>query len=409
MNDIKFTKTNGGLARTAASEDPISGLVLFNLTGTGESSTPFVFGTEDGQIKGFEAVTVGNETAYVKKFTFAEQLEECGIEYEKYEDTALSELQKAKNFVHYHISEFFRMNAGGTVYLMLANSDVSVDAIAVLQNYANGRLRQIGVMTNGDNAAAYQLALTEMEANHKPASLVLTKSGKNVELATLTGTSLETAGRCNVSELIGCDFDVTKVNELGDYAYFGCLGTLLGAISKASVNESIAWVQKFPLGFESPALTNGNLIKNVSEGNQDLLNANRYIFVRTYVGDADCYFNDSHTEDSVTSDYAFIENVRTIDKACRGIRKNLLPYMNSPMKVDSQTGKLDPTTVSYLQSIASDALTDMEKVGEISGYSVEIDPDQNVLATSELEIIVKKVPVGVIRKMNVKIGYTTKL
>ena len=179
MNDIKFTKTNGGLARTAASEDPISGLVLFNLTGTGESSTPFVFGTEDGQIKGFEAVTVGNETAYVKKFTFAEQLEECGIEYEKYEDTALSELQKAKNFVHYHISEFFRMNAGGTVYLMLANSDVSVDAIAVLQNYANGRLRQIGVMTNGDNATAYQLALTEMEANHKPASLVLTKSGKN--------------------------------------------------------------------------------------------------------------------------------------------------------------------------------------------------------------------------------------
>ena len=197
---------------------------------------------------------------------------------------------------------------------MLANSDVSVDAIAVLQNYANGRLRQIGVMTNGDNATAYQLALTEMEANHKPASLVLTKSGKNVELATLTGTSLETAGRCNVSELIGCDFDVTKVNELGDYAYFGCLGTLLGAISKASVNESIAWVQKFPLRFESPALTNGNLIKNVSEGNQDLLNANRYIFVRTYVGDADCYFNDSHTEDSVTSDYAFIDPLHPCHK-----------------------------------------------------------------------------------------------
>jgi len=409
MNDIKFTKTNGGLARKSASEDPISGLLLYNMSGSGSSSTPFVFGSADGQIKGFEAISVGESTAYIKKFTFPEQLKECNINYEKYVDTALGELQKAKNFVHYHVTEFFRMNPAGTLYLMLANADVTVGGIAILQNYSNGTIRQFGVQTAGDNAASYQTALMAMEANHKPASLVLTKSGKNLDLTDFTEDSLATAGRCNVSELIGCDFDTSKVNELGDYAYFGCIGTIVGAISAANVNESIAWVQKFPLGFDSPALTNGNLIKNVSEGNQDLINGNRYIFVRTYVGDADCYFNDSHTEDVDTSDYAYIENVRTIDKACRGIRKNLLPYMNSPIKIDSSTGKIDHMTVSYLQSIASDALVDMEKAGEISGYSVEIDPDQNVLSTSELEVIVKKVPVGVIRKMNVKIGYTTNL
>ena len=47
----------------------------------------------------------------------------------------------------------------------------------------------------------------------------------------------------------------------------------------------------------------------------------------------------------------------------------------------------------------------MEKAGELSGYVVEIDPDQNVLATSEIEIVIRPVGVGVVRRIKVKIGY----
>ena len=116
--------------------------------------------------------------------------------------------------------------------------------------------------------------------------------------------------------------------------------------------------------------------------NQEKINDNRYIFVIIYVGDADNYFNESNNLDVLTSDYAYIENNRVMDKAIRGIRKNLLPYLSSPLDVDASTGKLDNGTVKFLEATASDALTDMEKAGEISGYSVGIDPDQNVLATS---------------------------
>jgi hypothetical protein len=110
-----------------------------------------------------------------------------------------------------------------------------------------------------------------------------------------------------------------------------------------------------------------------------------------------------------TSDYAYIENVRTIDKAIRGIRTYLLPYLSSPLYVDPETGKLRPDTVAFIETLAGKQLENMEADGELSGYSCEVDPAQNVLSSSEVEIVIKKIGVGVMRKVNVKIGYTTKL
>ncbi len=218
-------------------------------------------------------------------------------------------------------------------------------------------------------------------------------------------------GRCNVSVLVGCDLYADVVAILGDdhFAYYGCIGNCLGAVSNASVNESIAWVQKFPCGLNVPGFITGELLRETSTTEQNLINDKRYIFVRTHVGIANSYYNDSFTLDKETSDYAFIENVRTMDKATRGIRTNLLPQLNAPLYVDPSTGKLRADTVKSLENTAGRALEDMEKAGELSGYSVKIDPDQNILATSQLEIQVKNVAVGVMRKVLVKIGYTTQI
>ena len=133
------------------------------------------------------------------------------------------------------------------------------------------------------------------------------------------------------------------------------------------------------------------------------------MFVRTHVGIADNYFNDSHTLDVETSDYAYIENVRTIDKACRGVRTNLLPYLNSPLNIDPTTGQLDRNPVAYLETVAGKALEEMEKAGELSGYVAEIDPAQNVLNTGVLKVIIKNVPTGVMRQVQVQIGFVTSL
>jgi hypothetical protein len=203
--------------------------------------------------------------------------------------------------------------------------------------------------------------------------------------------------------------DADLAAKIGDYAEYGCIGNCLGALSKAAVHESIAWVQKFPLGLSMPGFITGDLVKEVTTTEQNQLNDARFIFVRTHVGTSDCYYNDSHTLDLPTSDYAYIENTRTMDKATRGIRSNLLPYLNSPLYVDATSGKLRADTVASLETIAGKALDDMEKAGELSGYKVEINPDQNVLATSVLEVQIKNVPVGVMRTVLIKIGFTTSI
>ena len=51
----------------------------------------------------------------------------------------------------------------------------------------------------------------------------------------------------------------------------------------------------------------------------------------------------------------------------------------------------------------------MTKAGELSGYKVYIDPDQDILRTSTIEVVIRNVPVGVARKFTLRIGYTNKI
>jgi len=414
LNDITFQKINGGLGRNAGSDDVISGLIFAGMGLT--------FGTAAGNLKGFDTAAVDNQntaTAFARKFTYPEQLEDAGIVFTKPgegsgSNGALSDIEKAKNALHYHITEFFRMNPEGELYVMVKAGSTTVAAadIATLQTYAGGNIRQTGVFNATQlTVADVQAQCKALEDAHRPLSVVLTYSGKeDADLATLkANTNLAIDGMCNVSMLIGCDMDTDLAAALGDYAYYGCIGLCMGAVSKAKVHESIAWVGNFPLGLKVPALFNGNQIRNIATSDLEALNGNRCIFPVIHAGDADNYFNDSHTLDVDSSDYAYIENVRTIDKACRGIRGKLLPFLNSPLKVDPGTGKLDTPTVAFLETTAGEALEEMEKAGEISGYKVEIDPDQNVISTGNVEIIIKKVPVGVMRKVRVKIGFASSL
>ncbi len=75
------------------------------------------------------------------------------------------------------------------------------------------------------------------------------------------------------------------------------------------------------------------------------------------------------------------------------------------MYVDADTGKLASYTVAHLETVAGHALEDMEKAGELSGYKAEIDPDQDVAASSTVDIVLKKVAVPVMRHVRIKIGF----
>lgn len=255
-----------------------------------------------------------------------------------------------------------------------------------------------------------QSVATTLEMQNKPLSILYAPKVPDV-------TSLESfakAGRKNVSVVIAQDGEGTAAALYKDAANaakasVSALGDLLGAVSKAKVHQSVAWVEQFPTNIAVAAFGDGTRYRDLDTATIEELDADRFIFCRTYDGFAGTFFNDNHTLDLPTSDYAYISDVRTMDKAVRGIRSYLLPKLGRPMKVDASSGKLERTTVEHLITTGNKALEDMERDGELSGYRFDIDPDQNILSTSRVRGVIKNVPVGVMRNLDLEIGYASSI
>lgn len=387
MNTITFTRTNGNVPKSLASEDHISGLIAY------VASLP----------SGFTA------TDRIKAISTIDKAEEYGI-------TADAESWEIK-VLHYQLSQIFRLNAGISLYVGLfakpaSNAAYTFAEVITMQNYTGGKIRQIGIWLGGVEVTAAILTTLKgvaatLETRDTPLSIFL--APKVTAVASLP-TNLAGQNQCRISVVIGQDGDGTAAALYTSAANVGAasvsgLGVVLGLQSLAAVHESIGWVKKFPTGISLPAFGDGTLLRSLDTALIESLDTARYIFFRTFSGLAGSYVNDSHTMDAATSDYSMIENVRTMDKAVRNIRTYVLPELGGSLYIDSDTGKLQTYTVKHLETVANKALEDMEKAGELSGYSVEIDPQQNVLSTSTVEFVIRQVGVGVLRHISIKIGF----
>lgn len=388
MQSVKIERTNGNIPRSLAGEDHISGLLFYS------SKLPSGFA----------------ETDRIKAISGIETAEKLGI-------TSDADADWDIRVLHYQLRSIFNRNPAISLYVGIykpTSGTPTFSEIKTMQNFTGGKLRQIGVWDGATaldptNLITLQAIRTTLEAQDKPLSI-----GYAPKIAAVSGlpTDLAGANKNGVSVIIGQDGAGTAADLYKDAkntakSSVTAIGEWLGIVSAAAVHESIAWVEKFPTGIALPAFGDGTLLRDLDTAVIESLDAARYIFFVEYSGLAGAYFNDSHTMDDATSDYAYIESVRTMDKACRNVRTYVLPKLGRPMKVDASTGKLEAYVVEDLQLTAGKALEDMEKAGELSGYVVEIDPDQNILSTSCVEMVIKQVGVGVMRKLNIKIGYTT--
>lgn len=388
MQSVKIERTNGNIPRSLAGEDHISGLLFYS------SKLPSGFA----------------ETDRIKAISGIETAEKLGI-------TSDADADWDFRVLHYQLRSIFNRNPAISLYVGIykpTSGTPTFSEIKTMQNFTGGKLRQIGVWDGATaldptNLITLQAIRTTLEAQDKPLSI-----GYAPKIAAVSGlpTNLAGANKNGVSVIIGQDGAGTAADLYKDAkntakSSVTAIGEWLGIVSAAAVHESIAWVEKFPTGIALPAFGDGTLLRDLDTAVIESLDAARYIFFVEYSGLAGAYFNDSHTMDDATSDYAYIESVRTMDKACRNVRTYVLPKLGRPMKVDASTGKLEAYVVEDLQLTAGKALEDMEKAGELSGYVVEIDPDQNILSTSCVEMVIKQVGVGVMRKLNIKIGYTT--
>lgn len=326
-------------------------------------------------------------------------------------------------FYYYQILRFFSQQPGGILYVgffPVPGGAYTFTEITTMQTFATGNLRQIGIYK--DFASAWNVNdMTVIDgvckANdiiHKPLSALYSANlSGTADISTLVDLNIYSANKC--SPIIGMDG--------GSQGWFlwltsgkscPCLGAALGTVALSKVSESIGWVGQFNISdgdeFETIAFANGQQYSSsaISDNTINVLDARRYIFLRKFVGLDGSYFNNGNCACSVASDYAYIENNRTIDKSIRGIYTSLLPALNSPIQLNSD-GTLSETSTAYFESQGGVNLDQMVRNGELSAFQVTVNPAQNVLSTSTLIVVVQLVINGVARNIQVNIGFTPKI
>lgn len=385
---LTIVRQNGNVPKSQNGQDHVSGFVAYLL----EADIPAAFKTEP-----------------VQAVSTIDKAEELGI-------TADATAWSVK-MLHYQLEEVFRINPSITLYVGLFSKpeNMTFQELKTVQNYAEGAIRQMAIWNGdtaptADNIVKLESVADSLDTENAPLSTLyapLVSNYKNLPSNLATNNPRVSVVIAQAGSGTGAELYKSKDNKTK--ATVSAIGVALGTLSKAAVHQCIAWVKNFPSGISMPALGDGTLVRTIDKGELEKLDTNRYLFLNNVVGVAGSYWNDSHTMDSTTSDYAAIESVRTMDKAVRGIRTYLTPELGGNVYIDPDTGKLQSYTVSHLETTANIPLEEMEKAGELSGYKAEIDAEQDVLSTSTIEVTIKNVPVGVVRKFKVKIGFVKSL
>lgn len=387
-SNVFFNRGEGGLGRPLSGEDHISGLIYY----IADADLP----------AGFSA------TDRIKQIFSLSQAENLGI----VKGSATTAV------LYYHIEQFFLQQPNGQLYVGLYdNAAIDYTAIESIQTFANGSIRQVGVY-DGDTALAIasvnslQSSAEALRACDQPLVVLYAADISAVtDLSLLDDMSALNAP--NVGVVIGQD---GSGEGAALYASEGksitSLGAALGVLSKASVHENLGFVGKFDIvqgaEYEEPAFANGVIVKTLPKAQIEAIGAQHYIFNKKYIGISGTYFNDAYTAISETSDFATLENMRAIQKCERGVRSFLLPFLNGPIYVNTD-GTLSEDTIAEYKAAANRALDPIRTAGEISNKAVLIDPTQNVLATSQVELSIQIQPVGVARKILVNIGFAVKV
>lgn len=320
-----------------------------------------------------------------------------------------------------HVQDFYAEAEEGTRLVILPVDksktftelcDKDTGVIKDLITAQNGALRGIFVAGDGREAAittngldddlftalpkAQQLAEWATASLYAPLFVIL--EGRGYKGGAVKDLHREAYNRVGV--LVG---DTVEASE------GAAVGMMAGRLATLPVQRNIARVKngalkpiRMYLG-EKPVEENAAAVS-------DLYDAG-YITPRKYVGKAGYFFTDDRLACDPTDDYAHITARRTIDKAYRIAYEALLELMMDELAVN-EDGTLQHGIVMAWQQMMETAVNrGMTAAGELSadadgtGCKAYIDPAQDVLSTSRIELTLKVRPFGYARYVDVRLGF----
>lgn len=180
------------------------------------------------------------------------------------------------------------------------------------------------------------------------------------------------------------------------------IGMVLGRAAKAEPQQDLGRV-KFGVLAASGYFTDGSPFLD-KQGDAGTLNDAGFIFFMNYPGKNGCYLNGCPMACAATDDYATLNNGRVIDKAMRIAYDTYITEIMDNVKVGDD-GKLPAGVCSSFESMIENAVASLMD-GQISSFSAYVDPNQNILSTSKLDIECSIVPLGVLKNINVLLSFT---
>ena len=391
-----------------------------------------------------QAVAPIFQNSVVEFNTLSEAVEAGIAEYSELTD------ENAANYLlngiaYYHIKQYFEAVGGsGRLFVMFADCSNNWNALVEMQAAARNSIGQIGVWTEqsiwkqvSESDASYQFTLinelntvasTLANEYYAPVSILLCPNAAKVKTASGTSDVVTWSKIPNIvqdaryvsvllSQAIDANVQVMQ-RTLTSKTPVGTIGVALAELTKGNVAESIGWVQQhnvaayfqdIEFGFGDVSgdteLASTTKYASLSRAQLDELDDKGYIFLVRYAGlENGVYFSGDQT--CSNKDYRTIARNRVMNKSRRNVRTALLPYVNSPIKVDPATGQLSAAQITIFTNLVTTVLQAMVSAEEISGIGVvEVPANQNILKNDRLMLKYSMIPIGSAKAIEVTEGF----
>lgn len=179
------------------------------------------------------------------------------------------------------------------------------------------------------------------------------------------------------------------------------IGFVLGVAAGLSVQRNIARVKNGPLLPIEQAYIGDKKVEDFTA--LETVHDKGYIVYRTFPNRAGYFFNDDNMAAALTNDFSQLGRGRVIDKAHRICFRVFSEEIADDVELE-EGGVLSDGVIKTLEANIQRAI-ETEMAGEISAFSVTIDPAQNVGSTNKLKVVCKIRPRGYLKEITIDLGF----
>ena len=305
-------------------------------------------------------------------------------------------------------AELYLLVVAAATTLSQMGGSAADSPLRTLINYAKGRIRMVGLnrlppeeySADTETTGIDKDAVTAAASIHAVAESYAEKVNpfRCLIPALLWDGSTENLYKPRESSYNRVGFVMASDDNVNNTA---AIGQMLGRATKYPVNYSLGRVKSGAIATQG-WLTNGKTPEEC-ESMLAALDEAGYIIYRTFVRKNGYYPNGDPMAAPLSDDYSNLNLGRVVDKAIIITYLTYIEEILDSIEADDQGHLPVAVCASYERMIDSAVGNQMND--EISGFSSYIDPAQDILTTSIVNVECTIRPKGVIRDIKVKLGF----